>query len=122
MSKYGDAVMKENKEMFDTFTYGVKSREIIEDGKLAWCGFTHDFVISYCVLKGFDRIGLVGTADFIDGGHYSHPDVRFNYSGILKASSIEFIEETYKKGIDIFTCNPNSELEIPYVSVEELLL
>lgn len=119
--KYGDAVMKENKEMFDTFTYGIKSRNIVEGDKLAWCGFTHDFVISYCVYKGIKRIGLVGAADFIEGGHFSEINIPFNYSRVLKASSIEFIEEVYGKGINIFTCNPEAQLEIPYISVKELL-
>jgi len=121
VSKYGDAVMKQDKELFDTFTYGLDGREIVKDGKLAWCGFTHDFVISYCVYKGYNKIGLVGVADFIEGAHFTNPWFNFNPSSVLKASSIEFIEDTYKKGIDIFTCNPNSQLEIPYISTKELL-
>ena len=122
LKAFGDAVISEDKELFDTFSYnGEISKEPYVNDKLAWCGFTHDFVISYCVYKGYKNIGLVGVADFIMGNHYSRDYKPFNCSDILKRTSMNFIRDVYEKGINIFTCNPDSSLEVPYIGVDELL-
>ena len=48
----------------------IQKKDLIKDRKLAWCGFTHDYAISYCIVKGYKNIVLAGASDFIGGGHF----------------------------------------------------
>ena len=119
---YGDLVLPE-KELFNSYTYNFKKNtpdEILLNGNLAWCGFTHDYAISYAITKGYKNIVLVGAADFTQGKHYA-TDEEFKYSEKLKKASKQFIENITSKRALVTTLNPNSILEIPRVSVEDLL-
>lgn len=117
---YGDLVRKEKKELINTFTYaGDEKTE--KNGELAWCGFTHDYALSYCIMKGYDEVVLIGAADFTGEGHYSTP-AEFRRSQKLQDNSIKFIEDVCTKHLKISTCNPNSKLSVPRVSIDELLL
>lgn len=121
--RYGDLIAKENKELFDTYTFNFdedSEKDLLKDSKLAWCGFTHDYALSYLITKGFNDIVLIGTADFSNGNHYSVP-YPLNCSDKLKAQSKRFIEEVCSKRALIRTCNPNSYLEVPRISINELL-
>lgn len=123
ISAHGALVKKDNKEFFNSYSFDVNNnteRDIIKDGKLAWCGFTHDYAISYCILKGYKDIVLLGSADFEKGGHYSN--VReFKYSEVLKENSKKFIENFCSKRANIYTCNPDSILSVKRISVDDLL-
>ena len=115
---YGDLVQKENKELIESYTFNFKTNteeDIIKDGKLAWCGFTHDYAISYCIYKGHKNIVLVGAADFTGNKHYLTEE-EFKYSEKLKLQSKKFIEEICSKKANISTCNPDSKLEIPRIT------
>ena len=91
-----------------------------KDGdKLAWCGFTHDYAISYLISQGCKEIILLGAADFINGGHYTH-DWMFKRSEQLQERSIKFIEDCNNMYVNIKTCNPNSLIKIPYIPIDEL--
>lgn len=119
---YGDLI-KGDKELYDSYAYNFKkdnAKNIIKDRKLAWCGFTHDYAISYCIIKGYSRIILAGAADFIEGKHYS-TDEEFRYSEKLKNMSKRFIEEVCSQRASIFTLNPDSFLNIPRITISELL-
>ena len=119
---YGDLI-KGDKELYDSYAYNFKkdnAKNIIKDRKLAWCGFTHDYAISYCIIKGYSRIILAGAADFIEGKHYS-TDEEFRYSEKLKNMSKRFIEEICSQRASIFTLNPDSFLNIPRITISELL-
>ena len=108
---------------FPFYAYNFKkdnAKNIIKDRKLAWCGFTHDYAISYCIIKGYSRIILAGAADFIEGKHYS-TDEEFRYSEKLKNMSKRFIEEICSQRASIFTLNPDSFLNIPRITISELL-
>lgn len=114
---YGDLIQKDNKELIASYTFDCKrgtEEDIIKDDKLAWCGFTHDYAISYCILKGYDKIILMGAADFTGNKHYLTEE-EFNYSEKLKYNSKKFIEEVCSKKAQIMTCNPNSILDVPRV-------
>ena len=120
---YGDMIQKGNKELIDSYPFKFKENtenDIVKNGKLAWCGFTHDYAISYCIMKGYKNIILTGAADFTGDKHYL-TDEDFNYSEKLKFQSKKFIEEVCSKRANIYTCNPNSILEIPRVSIGTLL-
>lgn len=120
---YGDMVQKENKELIGSypFIFGEDTEEnIVNNGKLAWCGFTHDYAISYCIMKGYKNIILIGTADFIGNKHYLTNE-EFEYSEKLKLQSKRFIEEICSKRVNIRTCNPQSILNVPRVTVDSLL-
>lgn len=117
-------VFKENKECINTYSFDVrkdKEKDIIKNNRLAWCGFTHDYALSYCIWKGWKNVILIGVADFIQGPHYSRQNANFVFSEKLKVQSKKFIEEFCSKKITIKTCNPNSYLSVPYVSLDELL-
>lgn len=117
--QYGDLVRKRHKTLIDTFAY--KDDYCWKDGdKLAWCGFTHDYAISYLISQGCKEIVLLGAADFINGNHYTH-DWVFKRSEKLQDKSIKFIEDCCNMYVDIKTCNPNSVIKIPYIPVEDLL-
>ena len=120
----GDLVQKENKELINTFSFNVRTnteKDIVRKDSLAWCGFTHDYALSYCIMKGWKNVVLIGVSDFIEGTHYSRQDATFTYSEKLKVQSKKFIEEFCSKKITIKTCNPNSYLSVPYISIDELL-
>jgi hypothetical protein len=119
MCAYGAMIRKPKKTLINTFTY-IGDYCIKKDGKFAWCGFTHDYVISYLISKGCKEIILLGAADFINGNHYTH-DWRFKRSDALQEKSIGFIEDCANMYADIKTCNPNSPIKIPHIPIEELL-
>ena len=115
---YGDLIQKGNKELVESYTFNFKTNteeDIVKDGKLAWCGFTHDYAISYCIYKGYKNIVLVGAADFTGNKHYLTEE-EFKYSEKLKLQSKKFIEEICSKKANISTCNPDSILEIPRIT------
>lgn len=119
---HGDMI-KGNKELYDSYAFNFKKdsyKDIIKERKLAWCGFTHDYAISYCIIKGYTRIILAGTADFVKGKHYATEE-DFKYSEKLKKLSKKFIEEVCSKRAEILTINPESYLEIPRISIQKLL-
>ena len=119
---YGDMI-KPNKELYNSFTFDFKKnteKDLLKDRKLAWCGFTHDYAISYCIIKGYKNIILAGTADFIGGGHYATNE-EFNYAEKLKGYSKKFIEEVCTKRANIYTLNPDSFLSIPRIELQKLL-
>lgn len=118
LQQWGDLISKEDKELIDTFTFDGKNFR--KDNKLAWCGFTHDYVISYCLFKKFKNIILIGAADFSNGSHYSSTR-EFSYSEKFKENSKGFIEKFCTKYASIKTCNPNSILRVPKISIMELL-
>ena len=123
LHRYENLIVKENKELFDTYTFNFdknSEKDLLKDNKLAWCGFTHDYALSYLITKGFDDVILIGAADFVNGDHYSVP-IPLNCSNKLKEQSKKFIEKVCSKRALIRTCNPNSYLEVPRISINELL-
>lgn len=119
---YGDAVLPK-KELYNSYTFNFKmntAEDIFLNEKLAWCGFTHDYAVSYAIMKGYKRIILVGAADFMDGGHYITNE-KFRYSQKLKPSSKRFIEDIASQKALIYTLNPDSALDVPRISIDELL-
>jgi hypothetical protein len=72
---YGDMIQKANRETYDSYPFNFKENtenDIFYSGRLAWCGFTHDYLISYCIMKGYKNIVLIGAADFTGNKHYSN--------------------------------------------------
>ena len=123
LKAYEGLIAKDNKYLIDSFSFDFNKhsyKDICKDGKVAWCGFTHDYAISYCIKMGYKRIILVGAGDFTNGSHHSTP-YTFKYSYTCRENSKRFIEDYVSKVVRIETCNPNSYLKIPRVSVEELL-
>ena len=122
--KYGDLVMKNCKELYNSYVFDLgkdSCKDLLKNDELAWCGFTHDYALSYLVSKGYDDIILIGTADFTVGPHFSNP-YDLKCSEKLKLKSKRFIEEVCCKRAKIQTCNPNSILEIPRISIDDLLI
>ena len=120
---YGDLIRKKKKELYESFTFNFKintPEDICTGEKLAWCGFTHDYAISYCIMKEFKNIILIGAADFTKGKHFMTED-DFNPSEKLALQSKRFIEEICSKRTNIYTCNENSWLEIPRININNLL-
>lgn len=120
---WGDMIIKDNKELYDSFTFNFKVNtkdDVVENNKLAWCGFTHDYAISYCIMKGYSRIILVGAADFTGNKHYL-TDEEFKYSEKLRNNSKRFIEDVCSKKASILTCNTNSILDVLRASIDEFL-
>lgn len=122
--QYGDLIMKSCKDTYDSYTFDFTKdtyNDLMKDDKLAWCGFTHDYALSYLINKEYDDIILIGTADFTSGAHYSNP-YTLVCSDKLKLRSKKFIEEVCCKRANIQTCNPNSILSIPRISIDSLLV
>ena len=120
---YDALIHKENKYLVDMFSFSFEKhteKDICIGNRVAWCGFTHDYAISYCIQQGFKRIILVGAADFTSGPHFSTP-YTFKYSKYCKEKSKKFIEDYVSKVVTIETCNPDSYLCIPRVSINDLL-
>ena len=120
---YGDMIQKEKRELYDSYIFKLKentAQDIFKNRKLAWCGFTHDYILSYCIMKGYKNIILIGTADFTGTKHFLTNE-EFKYSEKLKFQSKKFVEEVCTQRANIYTCNPASILEIPRISINELL-
>ena len=120
---YGDMIQKENRELYNPYPFRFKENtvdDIFLNGRLAWCGFTHDYTISYCIMKGYKNIILIGTADF-NGKQHFLTNEEFKYSERLKFQSKKFIEEICSQKANIYTCNPTSILNIPRIEISKLL-
>ena len=120
---FGDMIQKKNRELYDSYTFNFKNNtaeDLFLDGRLAWCGFSHDYIISYCIIKGYTNIVLIGTADFTGTKHFLTNE-EFKYSEKLKFHSKKFIEEICSQRANIYTCNPDSILEVPRVDIKKLL-
>lgn len=120
---WGDFVKVKQKDLLNTFSYDFErdDKQLFKDNKLAWCGFTHDYVLSYlCTHTSYENIVLIGAADFIKGKHYSNSE-DFTYGRILKDRSKYFIENVCTQYKNIYTCNPDSYLDIPKVVIQDLL-
>ena len=117
---YGALVRKSKKILLNTFTY--KHDYCVEkEGKLAWCGFTHDYVMSYLITQGVKEIILLGAADFIEGKHYSN-NWDFKRSKNLEEKSKRLIKDCCDTYCTIKTCNPNAIIEgVEYIPIESLL-
>ena len=92
-----------------------------EEGKLVWYGFTHDYAISYLIRKGYDMIVLIGAADFVEGTHYVANHEQFKRSNRLQNHSKQYIEYVNENIIPIYTVNPNPIINIPTITIEELI-
>ena len=120
---YGDMIQKEKRHLYGSFTFNFNKNtasDIYKDRKLAWCGFTHDYVISFCIMKGYENIILIGTADFTGNKHFLTEE-EFKYSEKLKFQSKRFIEDVCTQRANIYTCNPDSILEVPRIEMSKLL-
>ena len=118
--KYGDLIKTETKELYSTFVYDKNNGVIYKDNELAWCGFTHDYAVSYSIMKGYKNIVLIGAADFVQGIHYSNTEI-FKPSNDLVNLSKDYIENTCSKYANIYTCNVKSILNIKKLSIKNLL-
>ena len=118
--KYGDLIKTETKELYNTFVYDKNNGVIYKDNELAWCGFTHDYAVSYSIMKGYKNIVLIGAADFVQGVHYSNTEI-FKPSNDLVNLSKDYIENTCSKYANIYTCNVKSILNIKRLSIKNLL-
>lgn len=120
---YGDMIQKKNKDLVGSYPFRFKENtedEIFFNNRLAWCGFTHDYAVSYCIKNGYENIVLIGAADFTGNKHYLTNE-EFKYAEKLKMQSKKFIEEICTKKANIYTCNPDSILEIPRITLDTLL-
>ena len=121
---YGDLIVKKCKELYDSYVFDFSKNncgDLLKNNNLAWCGFTHDYALSYLITKGYDDIILLGAADFTSGAHFSNP-YELKCSEKLKLKSKKFIEDVCSKRALIRTCNSNSILSVPRISIEELLI
>ena len=120
----GSLLKKDAKELIDSYSFSIKegtSSDIIKGDKLAWCGFTHDYAVSWAIWKGFKKVILIGAADFVKGNHHVLGG-SFKFSEVLAKNSIKFLSDICSEKIEIMTCNPDSVLRIPRISIEDLLI
>ena len=94
-------------------------------GTLLGAGFTHDYAISYLIKEGYKNIILAGCADFVTKeyakGMNVRTDIKWNYSDKCKINSEYLINNVLSKYTHIYTLNPDSELKVDRISVDELL-
>ena len=124
LQRYGDMVRTKEKELYNSYSFNFDSnteKDLCKNGKLAWCGFTHDFALSYLITKGWKNIILIGTTDFSIGAMHHSVQMAFTPSLKLVEKSKRFIGEVCTKRANIYTCNPNSLLTVERVSIEDLL-
>ena len=123
LKAYEGMIFKDNKYLIDSFSFDFNKntyKDICQEDKIAWCGFTHDFAISYCIKQGYKRIILIGAGDFTAGKHYSTSN-DFKFSFVCRENSKRFVEDYVTKVVKIETLNPQSYLKIPRVTIESLL-
>lgn len=123
LKTYEGLIPKEDKYLIDSYSFDFNKNtvnDICLEDRIAWCGFTHDYAISYCIKQKYKKIILIGAGDFTLGSHFSN-NHSFRFSYTLRENSKKFIEDYASKVIQIETCNPNSYLNIPRVSLSDLL-
>lgn len=106
-----------NAEAYHLVSYN--GQFLVKDDTLAYFGFTHDFVLSWCIKQGYSNVILIGVADFETHNHYDK-DEDFNPSPRCIAGSKNAIENIYSKELKIFTMNKKSILQVPRITIEEL--
>lgn len=124
LKRYGDLIRVKEKELFDSysFDFSLHTEKCIPlNNKLPWCGFTHDFALSYIIFKGWKNVILIGAADMNMGSSHYSVNMAFTPNYKLIQKSKRFIEEVCSKRINIYTCNPNSLLTVERVGIEDLL-
>ena len=120
---YKGLILKEDKDLVDAFPFNSRKnteQDICKGDKIAYCGFTHDYAISYCIKQGCRHIVLVGAGDFQKGPHFSHPNT-FKFYNKADKNSKNFIDNYVTKVVDIKTLNSESYLAIPRISIDDLL-
>jgi len=108
-----------NLDNAEAYKIGAKGRIFdAERNELETFGFTHDFVLSWCILKDYKNVVLAGAADFCsykhDNGQY------FNPSPICIQNSINAINNIYSKYLNIYTLNPYSKLTVNRITIGDL--
>lgn len=124
LCRYENRIQAKEKELYNSYTFSFDvntEKDLLKNGKLAWCGFTHDFALSYLITKGWKNIILIGTADFSIGAMHHSVQMAFTPSLRLVEKSKKFINEVCTKRANIYTCNPNSLLTVERVSIDDLL-
>lgn len=101
------------------------SMDIWRDKTLLGAGFTHDYAISYLIKEGYKNIVLAGCADFVTKDYAKGMNVKegikWNYSDKVKINSMYLINNVFSKYIKLYTLNPDSELKVNRITVDELL-
>lgn len=95
-----------------TDTYDFKP----DKNSLFYESFTHDFVISWAIMKGFKKIILIGCADFENDNHCDGSTEKFDPQQNAIIDSIKYINSFD----NIYTINPNSKLKVHTITKEEL--
>lgn len=99
---------------------------LIKEGRLAYCGFTHDMCLSWAYSKGFKNVILFGVADFTKDNYSArcnnlfHCKQEFTPADVAISSSANYINTVFSKYLNIYTVNPNSLLSIPRISLEDI--
>ena len=106
-------------KIFEYKTVGSECKTPYTHNILHYCGFTHDVAVSFGIQQGFKNIVLVGAADFTNI-HYDNSKP-FIYSKRLMEQSKYFLEKVCTQYCNLYTFNPESKLNIPRITLEEVI-
>ncbi len=92
-----------------------------EEHILNYCFHTPSIALNWAYLKGFKNVVLAGIDLINHTGHFDAPDIVPNWSDDNIKEAINHIEKIATQYLNVYTVNPNSIINIPFISVEDLL-
>jgi hypothetical protein len=88
---------------------------------LSYYGLTHTIILNWAYLNGFERVILAGVdLDTKNNKHFDNKEIFVPGSNTI-INCIEQIENTYKDKLEILQLNPKTKMNIPIISVKDLI-
>lgn len=112
-------VKYKNKEVFEIVHNRFEFSEELH--KLNYFFHTPSVVLNWAYLKGFKRAILVGIDLMPNTGHFDNPNFMPDWSNDNIKLAKEHLEKVCTKYLDLYTLNPNSVINLPYLNVNELV-
>lgn len=99
-----------------------KSRFSEDSKTLNFFYHTPTMVLNWAYLKGFENVILAGV-DLVGGiGHFDNPKFIPNWKPQDLEDAREHLETVCTKYLNIYQLNPESNLKLPKINIEELML
>ena len=116
--KNADTVIhQKNKELYEVVTN--REEFSIKQGVINFYYFTSSMAINWAYLKGYKNVVLCGI-DLMNNLHFDN-DFKSDLSDGVQAETKKYMENICTKYINLFQLNPESDLKIPKINIDNLL-
>jgi len=116
--KNADTVIhQKNKELYEVVTN--REEFSIKQGVINFYYFTSSMAINWAYLKGYKNVVLCGI-DLMNNLHFDN-DFKSDLSDGVQTETKKYMENICTKYINLFQLNPESDLKIPKINIDNLL-